>query len=110
MKVWTQAYRPFILGGNVHAPICCDIEPASACIDLGKGYQGMSIVSPGGKIFVVEVITGGIVGSSVSEVQADVSTADEAVMKQQIEDGLRQAENADWVTPQEFWRQLRADK
>lgn len=108
MKVWTSAYRPFILGGNVNAPIWCDIEPASAPIDLGKGYQGAVIVSPSGKTFVVEVITGGIVGSTVEGVKADIASAEDSILKEQMERESRRAETAEKVSPEDFWRQLKA--
>lgn len=109
MKVWTEAYRPFIMGGDANAPVCCDLEPASPLLDLGKGYQGVLVVSPVGKTFIAETITGGIVGKYIDEVRADVESADEEVMKTQIQAGKLRSEVAVPVTQQEFWRLLRAD-
>lgn len=109
MKVWTEAYRPFIVGGDVNAPVSCDLEPASSPLELGKGYMGVIVVSPVGKTFIVEVITGGIVGKYIDEVRKDVEDSDEEVLRAQIEIGKRRSEETVPVTQQEFWRVLRAD-
>ena len=107
MKIWTQSYRPFIMGGDVNAPVWIDIEPASEPYDLGKGYKGVTVISPSGKIFVAEIETGAIVGSKIREVRADIEAADEDTMRRQIEDARKRVERACHVHPNEFWRQLK---
>lgn len=107
MKIWTYGYRPFTMGGNVHPPVCCEVEPVSGVIELGKGYQGVVVLSPSTKTYIVEVITGGIVGDSVSDVMKDIAEGDEVVMAKQIQDNLKVAERAIPVTSTEFWRFLK---
>lgn len=107
MRIWTRAYRPFILGGDVHAPVCCDIEPLTANVDLGKGYKGAVFLAPSGKIFVAEMITGGIVGDSVKDVMADIAQGDDEIIAQQIKDNLEIGKTAEPVTSVEFWHYLR---
>jgi hypothetical protein len=75
MKIWTRAYRPFLMGGNVNAPIICDV-PVSGPFDIGGGQQGYLAVSPKGHTFVAESVTGAIVGSTIKDVKTDIATAD----------------------------------
>jgi hypothetical protein len=103
MKVWTQAYRPFMLGGDVHRPVCCELEPLGPTLDLGKNYFGVSVIAPTGKVFIVEVITGAIIGSSLAEVRKDVEDGDEAIMRKQIVWATQMANKAEMVEPERFW-------
>lgn len=95
------------MGGNVNAPVSCEVE-ALGPFDLGAGYQGFLVVAPSGKTFVAESITGGIVGSTVDEVRADVASADKEMMARQIENALKRGQEAVAVSVDEFWRLLRA--
>lgn len=95
------------MGGNVHAPICTDVEPVSESLDLGGGYQGVIVLSPEGKAYVVEMTTGGIVGGTIAEVREDVTSADGGVMAQQIEAAKILAQTAYHVSPSEFWKHLK---
>lgn len=107
MKIWTQAYRPFLMGGDVNAPICCELN-VEGHYDLGKGYYGCLVISPSGKTYVVEAITGGIVGRRIKDVRYDVEVADTSVIAQQIEDAKLKSQMAEPVSEKEFWRQLNA--
>jgi hypothetical protein len=102
IKMWTQAYRPFILGGNVHAPLACKVL-ASGPYDLGKGYTGYLALSPQGKSYIVESTTGGIVGNTIEEVRADIKDAHVGVMRKQIAEALEQAKKAHVIPENEFW-------
>lgn len=106
MRIWTVGYRPFIMGGNVNAPVCIETE-ATGPFDLGKGWKGYVVVAPSGKTFVAESITGAIVGSTIEEVRADVATAAESIMIRQIEDAKKRAAEAEAVSADVFWRQLK---
>lgn len=108
MKVWTRAYRPFILGGDVHAPICCDLEPATNQFDLGKGFVGVIVVSPMGKKFVVELQSGGIVGNSIMAVRKDIESSDKETIDIQVEQMAEVGKTAIVVSEPEFWRNLKA--
>lgn len=107
MKVWTYGYRPFVMGGDVHPPVWCDINHMGGVLDLGKGYQGRAIISPEGRPFIVEFQTGGIVGDSLSDVRKDVADGDDAVMAKQIIDNIKVAERAIPVPVSEFWGYLK---
>lgn len=109
MKIWTVAYRPFVMGGNVYATIYCEVE-VTGPHDLGKGYQGYMATSPSGETFVVESTTGAIVGPTLEEVRADVAAADKTVMDEQIANAAEQFKEAERVSPDYFWRFLRAHK
>lgn len=85
IKMWTWGYFPFVMGGDTYQPISTEVE-AVGPFDLGKGYQGYFTVDPKtGRTFVVESVTGGIVGSFIEDVQRDIAEGDEAIMAQQIE-------------------------
>lgn len=107
MKIWARAYRPFIMGGNCHAPIICDV-PVDGPFDLGMGYQGFLAVSPSGKTFVAESITGAIVGPTVKAVRQDIKVADKVVMEEQIARAKERVLCAQVVSQSEFWKMLRA--
>lgn len=107
MKVWTTYYRPFILGGNVNAPVHCILEPAAGPFDLGKGYKGYLVVAPSGKTYIVEAITGGIVGNTIEEVRDDVAVGDEEVIEKQIEDAFSLSKESFQVSPDVFWKMLK---
>jgi hypothetical protein len=104
-KVWITNYRPFIMGGDVHAPIMCEIEVVGE-YDLGKGYKGWLFASPSGKTFVSETETGAIVGSTIDEVKQDIVEADEEVMKNQIQEARKLVKRAYMASEEEFWRRL----
>lgn len=105
MKIWTRNYRPFIMGCDVNAPMMADV-PVVGPFDLEKGYQGYLAVSPAGNTFVVESLTGGIVGDSIEEVRADISDADEEFMRQQIVTANELSKRAYMVTPEVLWKKL----
>lgn len=107
IKIWSSAYRPFILGGNVHSPICTTVEAMNELHDLGKGCKAYLVTSPTtGKTYVVESTTLGIVGASLEQVRRDVSEAGPKLIKRQLEQEARRAKRAIYVSNEEFWRGL----
>lgn len=109
MRIWTEAYTPFIMGGDCNAPIICEV-PVHGPFDLGRGIQGFLVVSPSGQTFVVEVETGGIVGFTVKDVRRDIEVADSVVMEAQIADAKKRVLKARTVSSDEFWRRLERGK
>jgi len=107
MRIWTEAYRPFIMGGDCNAPIVCAV-PVDGPFDLGAGQQGFLAVSPSGRTFVAEGVTGAIVGSTIEGVRRDVEMADRTVMEEQIASAEKRVLQATPVSRDEFWRLLRA--
>lgn len=107
MRIWTEAYRPWIMGGDCNAPIVCDV-PVDGPFDLG-GFQCFLATSPSGKTFVAEGITGAIVGPTIEAVCSDIEAADEAIVEEQIAHAKIRVLRADTVSWKVFWRLLRAD-
>lgn len=91
-----------MLSGNVHAPIATDI-PVIGPFDIGKGHEGYLAASPSGKTYVIEKLTGGIVGSSLDDVRKDIEEADPEVIKEQFQWALDYAKNCDHLPPKDFW-------
>jgi len=105
MIIWIHSYTPFIMGGDVHAPVATDV-PATGPFDIGAGYQAYMVASPSGRTFVVEGITGAIIGSTIERVRKDVATADRDVMAAQIANAEKWAKRANVVKPAEFWKHV----
>ena len=106
ITIWTQAYRPFMMGGNVHAGIKTQVE-AEGPFDLGKGYQGYLLTAPWGETFVAEAQSGGLIGPDLETVRADVKEADPEVMKGQIEWALKELKGCTAEAPAKFWAMIR---
>ena len=70
MVVWKYQYRPFTLGGNVHQPIKCGLD-VTGPFDV-EGYEVYVTISPSGETFIVDAISGGIIGDSIEQVRTDV--------------------------------------
>lgn len=109
MKVWTTHHRPFIIGGNVNASVHCELEPNAGPFILGKGYLGYLVVAPSGKTYIVEAITGGIVGNTIEQVRADVAVGEDKVIAQQIKDNFELSLETFPVTPDVFWKMLKQE-
>jgi len=104
MIVWTMGYRPFMMGGDVNAPIGIDIDPGER-MDLGKGFFGYAIVSPvTGKVHVAEAETGAFIGSSLKQVRNDIEVCNDIeMMKGQVEAAKELLKKVDVLKPDEFW-------
>lgn len=108
VKIWTEAYSPFIMGGDVNAPICTEVE-AGEPIDVGRGIQAYVIASPRtGKVHIAESTTGAFVGSSIEQVRQDVESADPEVIKQQLASAAERVKHARPLSPEEFWNHFRS--
>jgi len=83
--IWRPCYQPFICGGDVNAPLGCEIEVKKPT-RLGKGMFGYLINFPDGRTRVAEAITGAIIGDTIEEVMIDVESAKPEVMDKQIEE------------------------
>ncbi len=100
--VWTEAYMPFIMGGDCNAPIATELEVGDP-VDLGKGISAYVVVAPSGALFVAEATTGAFVGTDIEQVKKDVNDADPAVMKNQIEAAKKRFEKARMMDKGKFW-------
>jgi len=102
LKVWTEAYRPFIMGGDVNAPISTEIEVGEK-VDLGKGIGGYLVCSPSGKTFVAEATTGAFIGGSIEQVKSDIADATPEIMQEQLVAAKRRAKSAEPMKKEKFW-------
>ena len=105
-NIWTENYRPFIIGGDVNAPIMCNIDVLGP-YDLGKGFQGWLFATPSGKTLVAETQTGAIVGSTLEEVKNDIESASDTDLKENIEHAKRRVARAYMASEEEFWKRLK---
>ncbi len=106
LVIWTAAYSPFILGGNVNAPIATEVEVGDKPIEIGHGISVYVIVSPNATIHIAEATTGALVGTDLAEVIKDVGEANPEIMKQQLAEAGEEVKKANHLSPDEFWRRM----
>jgi hypothetical protein len=106
ITIYAPNYQPFRLGGNVHAPMSCQVE-ALGPYPIGKGFEGFLVVSPFGKTYVAEKESGGLIGPSLDSVREDVESAELKVMKEQVQEAVRISKTAEPVSTEEFWERMR---
>lgn len=104
LTIWTYAYRPFILGGNVNGPISCDVEIGHP-IAIGRGLYAYEIQSPNSRrVAIAESTTGAIVGTSVEMVRQDIRDGNPRTMRDQLREAeivaRRDVDNIGW---DRFW-------
>jgi len=105
MKIWTEAYRPFMMGGDVNAPISTEVEVGEP-VDLDHGIQVYIVAAPNGRTYVAESITGAFVGMSIDEVKQHIAEGDPEVIWKQIEDAKERVKKARPLDPEQFWSLL----
>jgi hypothetical protein len=110
LTVWTYAYFPFTIGGNVWQPISTVVETPVAITKTKSGIFLAVIRNPKTNHFhVAEVTTGAFVGfgtthdEAIKEVLKDLSTADKTVVMRQLKDAAKKKQQAHALTPEEFW-------
>ena len=95
-------YFPFVLGGNVWQPRACEVE-ADGPHDLGAGYQGYLVTSPGGHYVVAEATTGAMVGPNLEAVRKDIAEGDPELMVKQMAQAKIDSTGTKMMEPDEFW-------
>ncbi len=104
MKIWTEAYRPFIMGGDVNAPVATDIDVGEK-IPIGKGYFIFLVANPiTGRTHVVEERSGAFIGNTIKEVRQDVIDAPLEMMDKQVEEAIKRSKKAEIVGTDAFWK------
>lgn len=106
IKVFTLAYQPFRLGGDLHTPISCEVE-VTGPYKLGLGYEGYLVTAPNGSTFVAESTTGAFVGPTIREVRQDIEAGDPKLMKAQVKSAKGLAARAEPTSANRFWSMLR---
>ena len=105
VQVYTLAYFPFTMGGNVWQPIACVVD-ATGPYAIGRGYRAYVVTAPNGETFVAEAETGAFVGPSLKQVRREVRAGDPAEMDRKIAKSRTDAANARAISADEFWRKL----
>lgn len=105
-RFWTYGHRPFVMGGDVHYVLACDLE-CTGPHDLGGGYSGYLATAPNGKTFVAEDTTGAIVGDTLEAVRGDIASAEPEVMERQIAKATEDAKKAEVQDAATFWAAMR---
>lgn len=113
--IFTTAYQPFIMGGDVHQPIGTVIGSYERK-DIGKGYTGMLVRNSERGLWHVALRgCGAIIGTSpekeevLRQVREDVEAGEREVMEDQMEKGRKVREECRILNDQrEFFRKFRA--
>lgn len=106
MRVWTEALRPFVMGGDTRYAHAADLE-VEGPHELGKGFVGWLATAPNGRTSVAEDMSGGIVGDTLAEVRRDVGIAPAGLMRRQVEAAVARGATAEVVAAEEFWKRMR---
>jgi len=109
MKVFTIAYTPFVMGGSVWQPVCCEVK-VDGPYDIGDGFQGFIVTAPNGKTFIAEATSGAFVGPDLKSVRKDIKIGDKALMSKQVVRAVSDMKRAKEIKPSEFWRKLKCLK
>ncbi len=110
MRVWTEGYSPFTMGGSCHHPVGAWVQVGEKH-ELGCGYFGYLLTHPDhGDTYVAESMTGAFIGPSLDRVKLDIAAAKAAVMKTQIEDARKRMELMREEEPDRFWSRIRKRK
>lgn len=105
LLIWTEAYSPFVMGGDPNAPIGTEIEIRGKPYNVGKGIEVYIVNNPVTKgTHIVEATTGALVGSSIVDVEKDVDEGNEETIRKQLEAAKERAKDARVITQDRFWR------
>ena len=100
--MWTEATRPWRMGGDVHQPVGVDVH-VNTPIDVGYGISVYVVVVPDGRIAIVESQSGAIVGGSLKQVKQDIAKGAHNAMSRQIRRARKRREQVDVLNPDEFY-------
>jgi hypothetical protein len=103
LTIWTEAYRPFRMGGDVRQPVATEIEVGET-ISAGFGISLYEITSPHGTTHIIESKSGALVGTNLRQVMTDVRNGGEDVMREQIKRAKKRRGEAELLPSEEFWR------
>ena len=106
IKIWTEAYSPWIMGGDVNAPISTELE----CTGPHKAgafelYIAKNPIT--GQEHIVESETGAFIGTSLEGVRNDIETADKEIVKEQLIAAHERVKEALPLSNEDFWRYFR---
>lgn len=106
VKIYTEMYRPFRMGGDVHQPIATEVE-VTRPVDIGKNFKAWIVVTPNSRTAIVETLSGGIVGYDLETVRGDVEAGEFEMMVEQVKQGVERSKQAEMLLEEKFWKYLK---
>ncbi len=103
MKIYTELYSPFRMGGDVHEAICTNVD-ALGPFFIGNGFKAFVVCDSEGRPVVAEAKSGGLIGDSIATVRKDVAIGSVKDMDTQVACAVERARNAREVDAEEFWK------
>lgn len=107
MLIWTEGYRPWIMGGDVNAPLGVEMDGGEP-INIGHDIMVHEIKFSDGRTAIAEATTGAIVGTDLQTVRDDVAATDPAVMQQQVQAAGQRVSRVQRLSESEFLRMWKA--
>ena len=102
LRIWSQGFRPFIMGGDVHRPMACEITSYSESFLLAK-VSIRAAIRPDGVMVFLEP-GGGIVGDQIAVLRRDLMKCSPKLAKEQMERSKKLNDYALLMPEEEFWK------
>lgn len=99
--IWTEAYRPWIMGGDVHQPVGTEVGECEYV--TVEGIALLIVTAPDGRTAICDEASGAIVGSNLNEVASHIEDGDPGVMQKQLADARKRRECVDVLEEDTFW-------
>ena len=112
IKIWTEDYSPFIMGGDVFQPIATRVIPESS-FTINKIKLHVIRNQKTGQYHIAESVTGAFVGhgktakDAIGQVTRDLASADPAIVRQQIAHAKERVKETRELSPEKFWERFR---
>lgn len=109
IELYTISYTPFALGGNLQRPIKTIVNEYER-VAIGLGYYVLVVKNTQKKLYhAVLEDCGAVIGTDTSKmklvkaIKQDVAGSDPEIMKEQIENGKVDCQNAKFLPPDQFF-------
>jgi len=102
-KIWTRAYRPFVMGGNTNEVICTYVHIFEE--RTINEFDFFSIRTPAGTVKICDAYTGGIIADSFEELERNIKGVKREILQEQLDRAKKAADDdATELTNDEFFR------
>ena len=115
MKVYTEGYQPFRLGGDLSGPIATEIAEYERVM-LTEEHAGMVVENPVKKLHHVFLeACGALVGTGpvreyvIAQARTDAETGDPAIMREQIKQGKKDCKSAEVLSFYDFFSMFKGE-
>lgn len=104
MKIWTTAYRPLKIGGNVRRNIATEVEiEDSEWFELANGFYGARLENG----IYIDKVSGGLLGRDLDMIIEDIESSDIEVIERQLLDMILERDKAEVISNEEFFNLIR---